>query len=210
MKKVSILLLCLLLSLSCLTACGRGKDKNESNNNAPNQNNGMQNDITGQRPDNNAQTPGEDIMDGAEDIGDGIADGVRGLWDGLTEIFDPETYPRTMEGDETAFAEYGLSEDLIEDYTLQMPEDGDTAHEFFIAKVKDGKMAEVEEILNKRKEIIAARWAENTDSGYDYAREPVIYKSGNYIMLAVYEDAETLRTEFERMVGEMEEGSGTK
>lgn len=204
MKKASILLLCFLLALSCLTACGRDKNKNEGSNNAPDQNGGMQNDITDQRPDNNTQTPGEDIMDGAEDIGDGIADGVRGLWDGLTDIFDPNDLPRTVEGDADAFAAYGLSDDLIEAYILQSPENADVPHEFFIAKVKEGKMAEVEEILQKRKEVIAANWAETTAEGYDYAKSPVIYKSGNYIMLAVHENTEDIRTEFERLVGELE------
>lgn len=209
MKKVSILLICMLLSLSLLTACGRDRDNNNGNNNAANNNTGnnaAQDGITGQQPGNsNVQTPADDLMDGAEDAADGIADGVRGLWDGLTDFFNPDDYPRTTMGDETAYAEYGLSDDLIEDYTLQVPENGDTAHEFFIAKVRDGKMAEVEAILEKRKEAIAANWAEHTEDDYEYARQPVIYKSGNYIMLAVYDDTDDLRAEFERLVSKMEE-----
>jgi ferredoxin len=73
-----------------------------------------------------------------------------------------------------------------------------------VAKVKDGKMAEVEKILEQRKEAIAAKWNAASTDGFDYAKEPVIYKSGNYIMLAVYEDVTDIRPEFERLIGEME------
>ena len=99
----------------------------------------------------------------------------------------------------SGFAEYGLNEDLIESYTLQTPENGETAHEFFIAKVKEGKMAEVEAALEKRKEAIAAQWGEGVGADMDYARQPVILKSGNYIMLAVHEDIDEVRAEFERL-----------
>ena len=196
MKRVSILLLCLLLALSGLTACGRDKNKPETDKNPPNKNDMTQNGST--------QTPGGEIADGAGDIVEGTARGVQDLWDGLMEAFDMDGRPRTIEGDDAAFAAYGLSDDLIEDYILRTPENGDTAHEFFIAKVREGKMTEVEQILEQRKEVIAARWADGTDEAMAYAKEPVIYKNGNYIMLAVYEDADTLRTEFERLVGEME------
>ena len=196
MKRVSILLLCLLLALSGLTACGRDKNKPETDKNPPNKNDMTQNGST--------QPPGGEIADGAGDIVEGTARGVQDLWDGLMEAFDMDGRPRTIEGDDAAFAAYGLSDDLIEDYILRTPENGDTAHEFFIAKVREGKMTEVEQILEQRKEVIAARWADGTDEAMAYAKEPVIYKNGNYIMLAVYEDADTLRTEFERLVGEME------
>lgn len=196
MKRVSILLLCLLLALSGLTACGRDKNKPETEKNPPNKNDMTQNGST--------QTPGGEIADGAGDIVEGTARGVQDLWDGLMEAFDMNGRPRTIEGDDAAFAAYGLSDDLIEDYILRTPENSDTAHEFFIARVREGKMAEVEQILEQRKEAIAARWADGTDEAMAYAKAPVIYKNGNYIMLAVYEDADTLRTEFERLVGEME------
>lgn len=207
MKKVSILLLCLVLALSLLTACGRNNkkdDKDEPGNNTTQNgsvsNNNMQNDMNG-----NTQTPADDVADGVGDVADGIARGVDDLWDGMLDLFGADRAPRTMEGDEAAFKEYGLDESLIEDYTLQVPENGDTAHEFFIAKVRDGKMAEVEKILEQRKEAIAAKWSTASADGFDYAKEPVIYKSGNYIMLAVYDDVTEIRPEFERLIGEMEE-----
>ena len=199
MKRVSILLLCLFLALAGLTACGRDKDRNEANRGDQNQN---QNDMA---QNNGAQSPAGEIADGAGDVVQGTMNGVRGLWDGLMEAFAMDGRPRTIEGDDDAFAAYGLDESLIEDYTLRTPENGDTAHEFFIARVRDGKMAEVEQILEQRKESIAAQWADGSNDSMAYARDPVIYKSGNYIMLAVYEDPDTLRTEFERLVGEMEE-----
>ena len=209
MKKVSILLLSLLLALSVMTACGRNRNDKEQSNGTTN--NTTQNDMNDQNgmgngsANNNVQTPADDLADGVGDVADGVADGVNAVWTGILDFFDMDDRPRTIEGDEAAFEEYGLDESLIEEYVLQSPETSDTAHEFFIAKVRDGKMAEVEEILEQRKEIIAANWAETTDSSYDYAREPVILKSGNYIMLAVHEDVENIRTEFERLIGEMEE-----
>lgn len=194
MKKVSILLLCLVLALSLLTACGRNNKKDDKNE--PGMNNTVPNDST--------QTPADDVADGVGEVADGIARGVDDLWNGMLDLFGADRAPRTMEGDEAAFKEYGLDESLIEEYTLQVPENGDTAHEFFIAKVRDGKMAEVEKILEQRKEAIAAKWNAASADGFDYAKEPVIYKSGNYIMLAVYEDVTDIRPEFERLIGEME------
>ena len=197
MKRVSILLLCLLLALTGLTACGRDKNKNEADKGNQNQNNMTQNQ-------GSAQSPGGEIADGAGQVIEGTARGVRDLWDGLMEAFDMDGRPRTVEGDAAAYAAYGLSDDLIEDYILHVPENGDTAHEFLIARVREGKMAEVEQILEKRREAIAAKWAEDANDAMAYAKEPVIYKNGNYIMLAVYENPDMIRTEFERLVGEME------
>ena len=181
MKRVSILLLCLLLALTGLTACGRDKNKNEADKGNQNQNNMTQNQ-------GGMQSPGGEIADGAGEVIEGTARGVRDLWDRMMEAFDMDGRPRTVEGDAEAYAAYGLREDLIEDYILHVPENGDTAHEFLIARVREGKMAEVEQILEKRKEAIAAKWAEDANDAMAYAREPVIYKNGNYIMLAVYEN----------------------
>ncbi|MDD6315899.1 MAG: hypothetical protein PUB63_02650, partial [Clostridia bacterium] len=42
-------------------------------------------------------------------------------------------------------------------------------------------------------------WGEGVGADMDYARQPVILKSGNYIMLAVHEDIDEVRAEFERL-----------
>lgn len=196
MKKASILLLALLMTFSLMTACGRDKKNPSSNNNAAN------NGITDNN--NNAsgsadQTPAGDLAEGVGDLANGAARAVGDVWNGILDFFGADRRPRTVEGDEAAFARYGIDQDLIEEYTLQTPETGDTAHEFFIAKVKEGKMAEVEAALEKRKEAIAAQWGEGTGADMAYARQPVILKSGNYIMLAVHENVDEVRAEFERL-----------
>ena len=190
MKKASILLLALLMTFSLMTACGRNKN-NANNNNAAN------NGVTDNNGTNNGAADSDKTPAG--DLANGVARAADDVWNGILDLFGADRRPRTVEGDQTAFAEYGLNEDLIESYTLQTPENGETAHEFFIAKVKEGKMAEVEAALEKRKEAIAARWGEGVGADMEYARQPVILKSGSYIMLAVHEDIDEVRAEFERL-----------
>lgn len=197
MKKASILLLALLMTFSLMTACGRNNNNTNDNNAA---NNGVtDNNGTNNGASDNDKTPAGDLADGVGDLANGVARAADDVWNGILDLFGADRRPRTVEGDQTAFAEYGLNEDLIESYTLQTPENGETAHEFFIAKVKEGKMAEVEAALEKRKEAIAAQWGESVGADMDYARQPVILKSGNYIMLAVHEDIDEVRAEFERL-----------
>ena len=92
-----------------------------------------------------------------------------------------------------------IDEDLLDSYTLRVPRKEGDAAEFFIAKVKEGKMSQVEEKLEARKEAIAGKWKDNTDESMAYAKEPVILKNGNYIMLAVHADMDEAKAEFERL-----------
>lgn len=193
MKKLTALLLTCLVVFTLFAACGNKDEKDQNNDRDP---------VT----DNNGKDNNNPIGDMAEGIGEGVGDVAEGaalaaedIWDGLMNMFGADA-PRTTKGDEAVFArDYGIDESLIDSYSLQTPEGEDTASEFFIAKVKEGKMAQVEEALEKRKTAIADKWKDNTDEKMGYAKEPVIIKNGNYIMLAVHENLDKARTEFEKL-----------
>ena len=93
-----------------------------------------------------------------------------------------------------------VSEHIVKGRIVQrlLHKEGDAA-EFFIAKVKEGKMSQVEEKLEARKKAIAGKWKDNTDESMAYAKEPVILKNGNYIMLAVHADMDEAKAEFDRL-----------
>ena len=197
MKKLFLFYLAAMLVFTLAVGCGRNDDKV----NTPDP--GTQNGQNGQ---NDMTDAGDDIADGAGEVIDGAARGVRGIWDGVLDFFGGNEIPRTSEDKGEIFGEYGIDKELLDDYILHAPAGENDAHEFFIAKVKEGKMAEVEEALEARRNAIAENWAETELVGMDYAREPYIIKSGNYIMLTVHEsDPEALRAEFERLVKQMEE-----
>ena len=204
MKKLFLLTLAALLAFSLAVGCGRNDNRDEQKD--PGVSNGTQNGTQNGNGQNDMNNAGNDIADGAGQVVDGTMQGVRGLWNGVLDFFGGNEVPRTSEDKGEIFGEYGVDKALLDDYILHAPAGEDDAHEFFIAKVKEGKMAEVEEALEARRDAIAENWAETELVGMDYAREPYIIKSGNYIMLAVHDsDPEELRAEFERLVAEMEE-----
>lgn len=194
MKKITALLLTCLVVFTLFAACGKKDENNQDDNKNPvmdnDKNNGDNNpvgDLAG------------GVADGVGDVANGAAMAAEDVWDGLMDMFGADA-PRTTKADDAVFArDYGIDEGLIEDYSLQTPEGEDTASEFFIARVKEGKMAQVEEALEKRKTAIADKWKDSTDEKLSYAKEPVIIKNGNYIMLAVHENLDKARTEFEKL-----------
>lgn len=196
MKKITALLLTFLVVFTLFAACGKKDDDKQEDDKPP---------VTDGDKDKDNNPVGDvagGVGEGLGDLAGGAVMAAKDVWDGLKEAFGADA-PRTTKGDDAVFArDYGIDEGLIDSYSLQTPEGEDTASEFFIAKVKEGKMAQVEEALEKRKTAIADKWKDSTDEKMGYAKEPVIIKNGNYIMLAVHEDLTNARTEFEKLTKE--------
>lgn len=198
MKKLFILMLALMLTLSAAAGCSRRDDKKEPQDNVK--------DPAISDGKNEMEQAGDDLKDDAQNAADGAARGVRGLWDGMLDFFGMDMAPNVQEDMGENFKAYGIDEDALDDYILQSPYGEGSRDEFFIAKVKEGRMAEVEEQLEKRAEALRANWAESSPEGMDAEIEPRIIKNGSYIMLAVHGgDEAELRAEFERLVKQMEE-----
>ena len=195
----------MLLAFSLFAACGEkendGKNNMDNNNNAADKNPGS---VTNDKDKNDGdKTPLDDMADGVGDVANGLANGAEDVWDGLMDMFGMDNAPKTTAGTDEVFArDYGIDDGLLDSYTLRTPEGDNNASEFFIAKVKEGKMSDVEAALEKRKQAIADKWKDSTDESLAYAREPVIIKSGNYTMLAVHSDLEQARAEFEKLTKE--------
>lgn len=187
MKKTLALLLCVVLAVCLFAACGK---KDAGTTDKPD---------AADKPNTEDKTPADDVADGIGDAAQGAANAANDVWDGLMKLFGADA-PTTDEGTPEVFArDYGIDEDLLDSYTLRVPRKENDAAEFFIAKVKEGKMSQVEEKLEARKEAIVGKWKDNTDESMAYAKEPVILKNGNYIMLAVHADMDEAKAEFERL-----------
>ena len=187
MKKTLALLLCVVLAACLFAACGQ---KDAGTTDKPD---------AADKPNTDDKTPADDVADGIGDAAQGAANAANDVWDGLMKLFGADA-PTTDEGTPEVFArDYGIDEDLLDSYTLRVPRKENDAAEFFIAKVKEGKMSQVEEKLEARKKAIADKWKDNTDESMAYAKEPVILKNGNYIMLAVHADMDEAKAEFERL-----------
>lgn len=187
-KKTLLLLLCALLAFSVFAACGNEDNTSDDN----------KEDTT----DNN--NPADEVAEGVGDAAQGVANAANDVWEGFVSIFQGDAIPKTVEGTKEVFAaDYGIDESLLDSYTLRTAEGENNASEFFIAKVKEGKMSEVEQALEKRKTAIAEKWKTTTDESMAYAKEPVIIKSGNYIMLAVHSDLENAKAEFEKLTKDL-------
>lgn len=186
-KKTLILLLCALLAFSVFAACGNKNDTSDAN-----------------KEDTTNNNPADKVAEGVGDAAKGVANAANDVWEGFVSIFKGDKMPKTVEGTKEVFAkDYGIDESLLDSYTLRTAEGENNATEFFIAKVKEGKMSEVEQALEKRKTAIAEKWKSSTDQALAYAKEPVIIKSGNYIMLAVHSDLQNAKAEFEKLTKDL-------
>ncbi|MEA4920561.1 MAG: DUF4358 domain-containing protein [Clostridiaceae bacterium] len=187
-KKTLILLLCALLAFSVFAACGNKNDTSDA----------KKEDTT------NKNNPADKVAEGVGDAAKGVANATNDVWEGFVSIFKGDKVPKTVAGTKEVFAkDYGIDESLLDSYTLRTAEGENNASEFFIAKVKEGKMSQVEQALEKRKTAIAEKWKASTDESMAYAKEPVIIKSGNYIMLAVHSDLTNAKAEFEKLTKDL-------
>lgn len=115
---------------------------------------------------------------------------MKKVSDLYTQLVDSELGGRAME-DTTADALtlYGLSTDLVTDYTLQITMMSPGIDEIFIAKVVEGKSDEVKKLLEERVQVLSDEKAfyPEDEEAVDGAK---IFTNGDYIMLYVVGDPE--------------------
>ncbi len=115
------------------------------------------------------------------------ADAVQSTWNDISKLNLPNL---TAMDDATLSALYGISAADLEEYVCMMPLMGVHSTEFFIAKVKDGKMDAVKAGIAKRQADLDAQWAQYLPEQYELVKNYKLVTNGSYVLFAISEYAD--------------------
>lgn len=122
------------------------------------------------------------------------------IWSQFTDSFGDQL-AATSEIDATMLSElYGISTDDLEDYVGRIPQMNVKAEEFFIAKVKDGRMDAVKAGIQKRQEAQLATWEHYLPDQLELVQNYQLVTSGSYVLYAVSENADKAVSLFQEAV----------
>ena len=118
---------------------------------------------------------------------------VQSVWNDISKLSLPNL---TAMDDATLSAMYGINASDLEEYVCMMPLMGVHSTEFFIAKVKDGKMDTVEAGIAKRQADLDAQWSQYLPEQYELVQNYKLVTNGNYVLFAISEYADDAVTIF--------------
>ena len=112
------------------------------------------------------------------------------LWSSMEESLE---LPAMMEVDDDALDFlYGIDAADLESYVGRFPMMNVHATEFFMAKVKDGKMNDVKKALETRQSNLDQQWSQYLPDQYALVKNYKLVVNGNYVLFCVCEDADTV------------------
>ncbi|MCI6256583.1 MAG: DUF4358 domain-containing protein [Clostridiales bacterium] len=91
---------------------------------------------------------------------------------------------------------YGIDASDLEEYICKMPLMNVQATEFFIAKVKDGKMDTVKKALQAHQADLEEQWSQYLPAQLELVQNYKLVTSGSYVLFAVTEYADSTVTAF--------------
>ena len=113
---------------------------------------------------------------------------INALWDEITALGEmPAMMPLT---DDDLNNLYGIDPADLESYVASVPMMNVHATEFFIAKVKDGKMDTVKSALQSRQAALDTQWSQYLPDQYALVQNYKLTTRGSYIIFAVSQYAE--------------------
>jgi len=119
---------------------------------------------------------------------------VQEIWADIAALSDP---PEMADVDgELLSALYGIDEADLEDYICKMPLMNVHATEFFIAKVKDGRMDAVKAGIQSRQAALLEQWSMYLPDQLELVENYQLVTRGNYVLFAVSEDADSAAAAF--------------
>ncbi len=119
---------------------------------------------------------------------------VTDLWNSISAELDP---PALMDLDDSLLSDlYGISADDLDEYVAKMPLMNVHATEFFLAKVKSGKMETVKAGVSKRLEDLKAQWEQYLPEQLELVNNAQVVENGDYLLFCISEDAESVVEEF--------------
>lgn len=116
------------------------------------------------------------------------------LWTSMEEsLTKGDHLPALMELDgDTLQNLYGIDPADLDSYVARMPMMMVHATEFFLAKVKDGKMDTVKTALENRQAALDEQWSQYLPEQYDLVKNYQLIVNGNYVLFCVCEDTEAV------------------
>ena len=116
------------------------------------------------------------------------------LWASMEENLE---LPAMMElSDEDLDFLYGMDAADLESYVARIPMMNVHATEFFMAKVKDGKMDTVKEALENRQTALEQQWSQYLPDQYALVKNAQLIVNGNYVLFCITEDADSVVNAF--------------
>ena len=126
------------------------------------------------------------------------AEVVANIWKEFTEA-NVDQLPAFMELDAEMMKDmYGVDPEWLTAYTCQIPMMNVHATEIFVAHVKDGHMEDVKKAIEARKESLDMTWSMYLPAQYELVQKSETLTSGNYILFAVTEQMDSIKTIFEK------------
>lgn len=92
---------------------------------------------------------------------------------------------------------YGIDAGDLDSFVAKIPMMNVHATEFFIAKVKSGKMDAVKNGVAKRQADLAEQWSSYLPEQLELVQNYKLAESGDYVLFAIYEDADDVVKAFE-------------
>lgn len=112
---------------------------------------------------------------------------VEQIWDEIKEI---TTLPSMADVDgEVLSALYGIDAADLEEYICKTPMMNVHATEFFLAKVKDGRMDAVKSGIQGRQANLVEQWSMYLPDQLELVENYQLVVSGNYVLFAISPDA---------------------
>lgn len=115
------------------------------------------------------------------------SDPVQETWDEIAKLDLPAL--TDLDGS-TLNALYGINTADLDSYICKIPMVSVQATEFFIAKVKDGKMDTVKACVEQRQADLEAQWSQYLPEQLELVKNYKLVTNGNYILFAVSDYAD--------------------
>ena len=110
-----------------------------------------------------------------------------------------ENLPALMELDAEMLKDvYGVDPEWVTAFDCRFPMMNVHATEIFVAHVKDGHMEDVKKAIEARKESLDMTWSMYLPAQYELVQKSETLTSGNYILFAVTEQMDSIKTIFEK------------
>ena len=97
---------------------------------------------------------------------------------------------------------YGIDPADLDDYVARVPMMNVSATEFFVAKVKDGKMDTVKAALESRQANLNAQWSTYLPDQYELVQNYKLTTNGSYIFFGISRLAGQAEETFNNMIAE--------
>ena len=133
----------------------------------------------------------EKAKDTVDDAVDDVSIAVKDIWGSIEEAIGADNLSQGVElSDQELLDMYGIKAEDLEEYYVRTPAMNVHAEEFFVAKVKEGKMEDVKAGIEKRKADLDTTWKQYLPEQYEYVKNAQVVEKGNYIMFVVSANAD--------------------